>query len=234
MSSQGSGGWPNQPGPQPGPPPGGPPPAYGQPYGQPPNAPPPYGQPPAGGPPPYGTSPYGPPPQSGAPYGQPSFGTPPYAPSVQPKRRRIWPYIVGGIVLLVIGSLVAIGVWYSHLTTSVSQIEFAQNFNTSTKKAENVATTFSSTDPTIFCVVHLNVNKGSPTVRFVWTIVDGTDGLNHKITNQKIGEQSGTTTNENILYNDLKRVGPAFAKGTYKVDFYLNDQLAKTATFTVT
>ena len=47
-------------------------------------------------------------------------------------------------------------------------------------------------------------------------------------------EQTLDTTNENIIYGSIKRTGPAFAVGTYKVDVYLNDELAKTATFTVT
>ena len=113
------------------------------------------------------------------------LGAPPYAPPVQPKRRLVWPFIVGGIVAHRHYRVVAIGVWYSHLKTSISSIEFAHNFNTSTKKAENVATTFKTTDTDIFCVVHLNVNKGSPTVKFVWTAVDATDAQNRKITNQK-------------------------------------------------
>ena len=253
MSSQGSAGWPNVPGQSPpGQPPGDAPGATpGYPYGPPQGTPSPYGTPPAyGGPPPVQhPPPYGQPPTPAPPYAAPPpyapppprpgypppYGGPPYAPApVRP--RRVWPLvvgIVGGVLALVIIAIVAFAVWYAHLTTSVSEVEFAHGFNTSSKRAVEVSPTFKTTDPEIFCVVRLNVNKDSPTVKFVWTAVDVTNAANQHLTNQQITTQRLDTKNENIIYGSIKRPASAFAAGTYKVDVYLDDTLARTATFTV-
>lgn len=95
MASDEPGNHPNQPQ-QPGPQPGhGPPPSYGPPQG-------PSGQQ-GYGPPPQG---YGTPPGYGGAQGYPQqqYGGPPgYGPPTpQPKKRKKWPFIVGGILLLFI------------------------------------------------------------------------------------------------------------------------------------
>jgi hypothetical protein len=83
------------------------------PYGQPPQGQPPYGQPPQGQPPygpPHGEHPYGghphdqPPPVVSGPPAAPYSGPPAgyYPPQPAPQKRKKWPWIVGGLLALMI------------------------------------------------------------------------------------------------------------------------------------
>jgi hypothetical protein len=85
---------------------------------------PPYGQPPVSGPP--GQS-------YGQPYGQPPTSGPPqygYAPAA-PKKRAKWPWIVGGIVLVMIlgcvGAFVALGIGASKVADDLDGNQKGQN-----------------------------------------------------------------------------------------------------------
>ncbi|MEU4621006.1 DUF4352 domain-containing protein [Actinoplanes sp. NPDC023801] len=120
-----------------------PPPDQNQPEGGPPSYGPPSGPPPYGaqpgqpsGPPPYGAQPgqpSGPPP--GQPSGPPPYGPPPHAqqhsyppPIQQPqKKRKKWPFIVGGIVLAMILGCVGIFVLFVGGASKVDDNQSGKN-----------------------------------------------------------------------------------------------------------
>jgi hypothetical protein len=247
MDNQRNAGWPNQPG-------QGPP---GQPFGQPPGTPP--GMPPGAAPPPNVPPPA--PPGAGAPYGAPPYGQPPsygpppapgvppgqafppgyrpgqpYPPPPQygqpaPKRGKLWiilAAVLGGLVLI---AIIAAAVYQATLTPAVTSLQFAHNFQNN--KAVGVTDTFKSTDADLYAIIKLNTSKGHPTIKVVWTVVNGTDATTRPVTGQEFGQVEKDATSK-LLYASVSRGAATWPVGQYKAEVFLDGKLAKTAQFTVT
>jgi hypothetical protein len=153
---------------------------------------------------------------------------------VAPKRkRRVWPLILGiifGVLVLLIGG---IAIWYATLTVKITSVEFGKAIVND--KPAQVATTFNANDQDIYAFIGLNATKGSPEVKFVWTLENGIDPATKRpVTNIKIGEYGKMATSTR-MYGSITRTGTSpWPTGTYRLDVYLNGELTKTAKFTVT
>jgi hypothetical protein len=243
-----------------GPPPNQPP--YSAPPSAPPSVPPgtppgagaPYEAPPYGQPQPYGQPPsYGPPPTPGGPPGQafppgyrpgqpyapppPQYAQPAYAGASgpqtvpAPKKRRLWiilPAVLGGLIVV---AIIAAVVYQATLTPAVTSIQFAHNFQNN--KAVGVTDTFKSTDPDLYAIIKLNTSKGHPTIKVVWTVVNGTDANKAPVTGREFGQAEKEATSK-LIYAQVSRGAAPWAVGQYKAEVFLNGKLAKTAQFTVT
>ena len=89
--------------------------------------------------------------------------------------------------------------------------------------------TFSSSDKKIHCYIHWENPKSGITIKFVYIAVDaGT------LKNETIKEVNLVTVNDtdNLAHSSLTPNRP-FPKGSYKVDIYLNDKLARTVEYEI-
>jgi hypothetical protein len=92
-------------------------------------------------------------------------------------------------------------------------------------------TDFKATDKLIYCVATVGGDTSAGKVRFVWIQVDTTAAQN-----QQFAEVTVNLDNKemNAATSDFKpNPDKNLPTGKYKVDVYLNDQLAKTVEFTV-
>ncbi len=170
------------------------------------------------------------PPYPGALYDQQPYGA---APAASPPRAGRSPWIIVAVVfgvLLVLGIIGGV-VRYVTLSPSVSTIEFAHNFQNN--RAVDVTDTFKSTDPGLYAIIHLTTTKGTPNVRVVWTVVNGTDAANHPVTGQEFGQAEKAATST-LLSASVTRGTSPWPIGQYKAEVFLDGKLAKTAQFTVT
>jgi hypothetical protein len=235
-------------------PPGGPP-SYQPPTPFPPPAPPsappgappgleaPYGQPqPNGQPPSYGAPPgqaFPPGYQPGQPYPlQPQYAPPTQAAGTTapqtapaPRNRRRWIIPVAIIGVLIVAGIVAAVVHQATLSPAVTSLQFAHNFQNN--KAVGVTDTFKSTDPDLFAIIKLNTTKGHPTVKVVWTVVNGTDANGQPVAGRDFGQAEKDATST-LIYAQVSRGSAPWAVGQYKAEVFLDGRLAKTAQFTVT
>jgi hypothetical protein len=221
-------------------PPGGPPP-YQPPYPAPPQAPP-YGQPPSYGPPPAPGVPPGqafppgyrpgqpyPPPLQ---YGQPANASAPLPQTAPaPKKRKLWIILAAALGGLVLIAIIAGIIYQATLSPAVTSLQFAHNFQDN--KAVGVTDTFKSTDPDLYAIIKLNTSKGHPTIKVVWTVVNGTDANKRPVTGQEFGQVEKDATSK-LLYASVSHGSSSWPVGQYKAEVFLNEKLAKTAEFTVT
>lgn len=108
----------------------------------------------------------------------------------------------------------------------IQEIHMAKDDGNGNPGAE--ADAFSGSDRTIHCVVKLTEAKSQTKMTFSWWVVDA-DGSN----NEKIKDINYTTRAlENIVHSHL-RLPQDWPKGRYKVEVYVNDNLEKTAGYTV-
>jgi hypothetical protein len=90
------------------------------------------------------------------------------------------------------------------------------------------ADVFSPRDRTIHCVTKLKEMKSGTKMKFTWWIVDA-DGSQ----NQKIRDIDYTTKSlENVIHGHLT-LPQNWPEGKYKVEVYVNDNLEKTAPFSI-
>jgi hypothetical protein len=197
--------------------------------------------------PPPGPMPPGPPP---APQGPPSWTF-----EAQPKpKRKAWPWIVAGLVLLLVfGGGLAAAVFY--MVNNGSN----DNFNTNTNRVVNANSnanqrpsptpkleitrvymslhggdtpgeeveSFSASDRTVYCIVELNDAQPGARVTSTWTVVDS-----ERLKNQKIGEQAYTT--EKLKTFDFHLTNQQdWPPGDYKVDVYLDGELARSVNYEI-
>jgi hypothetical protein len=92
----------------------------------------------------------------------------------------------------------------------------------------DTTTSFEPGDHTVHCVINLNKAKSGTTVKFVWKAVDVEDSKNGELTTVDYTTKSF----ENKIHAHLtpKR---DWAKGSYKVEVYINGALDKTINYTV-
>ena len=165
-------------------------------------------------------------------YGQPAYpGAPPPQPIPARKKRKLWIIIPAAVVGLLVIVIVAAVVYQATLTPAVTSIEFAHNFQNN--KAVGVTNTFTSTDADLYAIINLNTSKGHPTIKVVWTVVNGTDASKRPVTGQEFGQAEKAATTR-LIYAQVSRGASNWPVGQYKADVYLDGKLAKTAQFTVT
>jgi hypothetical protein len=148
-----------------------------------------------------------------------------------PKKRRLWiilPAVLGGLIVV---AIIAAVVYQATLTPAVTSIQFAHNFQNN--KAVGVTDTFKSTDPDLYAIIKLNTSKGHPTIKVVWTVVNGTDANKAPVTGREFGQAEKEATSK-LIYAQVSRGAAPWAVGQYKAEVFLNGKLAKTAQFTVT
>ena len=157
------------------------------------------------------------------------------APSPQtipaPKKSKLWiilAAVLGGLVLV---AIIAFVVYQATLSPAVTSLQFAHNFQNN--KAVGVTDTFKSTDPDLYAIIKLNTSKGHPTIKVVWTVVNGTDPNAQPVTGREFGQAEKDATSK-LIYAQVSRGTTPWAVGQYKAEVFLNGKLAKTAQFTVT
>lgn len=143
--------------------------------------------------------------------------------------------IIGAVVLVFTLAIVAIVglvvVRYQRLTPAVNSLELAHNFKDN--KPVDVTTMFKSTDPDLYAVIRLNTNKGNPTIKVVWTVVDAVDPTTKRpVTGQTFGQVEKAASSR-LLYASVSRDSTPWPVGKYKADVYLDGALVKTAEFTI-
>lgn len=95
--------------------------------------------------------------------------------------------------------------------------------------SKETTTNFSRADKTIHCYLNWDNAKANTRIKFVYSVVDAGGAKN-----QVIKEFGMTTENElqNEAYGKLTPTKPLPA-GSYKVDIYVDDKLARTVPFTI-
>lgn len=95
--------------------------------------------------------------------------------------------------------------------------------------SSDATTGYTTTDRTFHCYINWDNPKAGAKIKFVYTVVDA-GGMK----NETLKEIPLTTENEfqNEAYGKLK-MNTAPPKGSYKVDVFVNDKLAKSVPFTV-
>jgi hypothetical protein len=136
--------------------------------------------------------------------------------------------LVGLVFLLLTVTLVACG----DTPPTVSSVVMGHDFKDGAVVGET--TTFKSTDKVMYAVAKVDGTTDAAKVRFVWTAVSVVaPGSSAEIKDRKIVESTVALDKDNNIATNKYTQDNDFPTGNYKVDVYLNDQLVKTAEFTV-
>jgi hypothetical protein len=154
-------------------------------------------------------------------------------PVLPAKKRRVWPLVLGIVLGVIVLGVVGIGVWYATLTVKITSLEFGKAIVDD--KPSQITTTFKATDQDIYAFIRLNATKNNPEIKFVWTLENGIDPTTKRpVTNIQIAEY-GKNASSTRMYGSITRTGTSpWPTGTYRLDVYLNGELKKSGTFTVT
>lgn len=180
--------------------------------------------------------------------------TPPPTAPPQQQKRKVWPWVLGVLVVLLIfgGGLIAAVFWMvssglndntnSNTNRVVNANSNASQQPSQTPKLEitrvymslhdgdapgEEVESFSPSDRTVYCIVELNDAQPGARVTSTWTVVDS-----EQLKNQKIGEQSYTTGKLKTFDFHLTNQQD-WPPGDYKVDVYLNGQLARSVDYEI-
>ncbi len=127
----------------------------------------------------------------------------------------------------------------SNANTASSPVEASKEFKIDTAEmrkddgngafSEEVVNSFSQSDKKIHCYIDWDNPKIGTQIKFVFVAIDAGGAKN-----ETIKEISIVTENElqNEAHGSLKPNKP-FPKGSYKVDIYVNDKLARTVPFKI-
>jgi hypothetical protein len=181
-----------------------------------------------------------------------------WAPAAPPKpQRQVWPWVLGGIALLVVLGLGLAGVLLalvsisssensSDRSTPVASPTVAQEPTprpalakveiTSVHMARDSGSgepgdevdSFSPSDRTVFCVVELNEAQAGSTVKFIWTAVDAGELKDHVL--KELEYTTKADEKKVHAHLTLQQDWPA---GAWKVDVYLNGQFARSIAYAV-
>ena len=136
--------------------------------------------------------------------------------------------ITGLVLLLLTLTLVACG----DTPPTLASVVMGHDFKDGAVVGET--TTFKSTDKALFAVAKVDGTTDTAKVRFVWTAISVVaPGSTTEIKDRKILESTVALDKNNNVASNKYTQDNDFPVGTYKVDTYLNDQLAKTTEFTV-
>jgi hypothetical protein len=189
-------------------------------------------------------------------------GPPSWTLDAQPKpKRKVWPWVLGVLVLLLLlggGSAVAI-VWLMSVASNekssspntnntrpvaspshaqaptptpastkveISSVHMARD--NGSEQPGDEADTFSPSDRIIHCVIQLSDSQAGTTIKFKWIGVDAGVLKGHLIK-----ELEYTTKAQETKVNAHLTLQQDWPVGSYKVDIYLNGQLARTITYKV-
>ena len=109
---------------------------------------------------------------------------------------------------------------------TIKSAETARGFRDG--KAVDPTTTFSPKDNPLHCVITLSRGRDGTRVRAVWVIVDAGGEKNLKLDEAEVMTSDG----QNVIDHTLSLPGD-WPVGKYKVDLYVNDELARTVDFTI-
>ena len=190
-----------------------------------------------------------------APTAPPSWAptAPPTTMPPQQQKRKVWPWVLAGLVLLLVfgGGLIGVALWIvssgsnDNANSNTNRVNANSNANqqsSPTPKLEisrvymslrggdtrgEEVESFSPSDRTVYCIVELNDAQSGARVTSTWTLVESEQSKN-----QKIGEQSYTT--EKLKTFDFHLTNQQdWPPGEYKVDVYLNGQLARSVNYEI-
>jgi hypothetical protein len=134
------------------------------------------------------------------------------------------------VIAVLVGTLT---IRHRTVAVTVTSVEFGKAIVGD--QAAQVTSAFRATDPEIFAFIRLNTASGRPTVRFVATLITGIDpATTRPVTNIPIAAYDGTATSTQIPWSIARTGASPWPTGTYRLDIYLNGELTKSATFTVT
>ncbi len=136
--------------------------------------------------------------------------------------------LVGLVFLLLTVTLVACG----DTPPAISSVVMGHDFKDGAVVGET--TTFKPTDKVMYAVAKVDGTTDTAKVRFVWTAVSVVaPGSSAEIKDHKIIESTVALDKDHNIASNKYTQDNDFPVGSYKVDVYLNDQLVKTAQFTV-
>jgi len=158
----------------------------------------------------------------------------PPAPATRTGHRRQTLFVVLAGLIVLFGALAAIVVAARRAESRPPAVHSVQMAKKVTVKDGNVdsveeASTFGPRD-TVHAVVRVDRAAKGPTLRAVWTAVSVAGG---RITNKEIDSSELTMDRAHNVADFTLLPSGAAPAGSYKVDIYLNNQLVKTAAFTV-
>jgi cytoskeletal protein RodZ len=189
----------------------------------------------------------------------PSQGPPSWTLEAQPKpKRKVWPWIVGGLVVLLVlgGGIVGVILGLASLaantnssnanntnrvvsvnvnqtpssTPKVTKVEIKNAYMASDNGGEpgNEVTSFSPSDRKVHCVVQLSDAQAGTSVKFKWIAVEAGVLKDHLLKELEYT----TKAQETKVHADLT-LQQDWPEGDWKVDIYLNGQFARSVTYAV-